>query len=963
MIAPAKWERVRALFHEALEWPPEARDQFVRRESDGDEELCREAQSLLTAHGDADGFLSSLPVASNHWPVRVMSLAVGSRVGTFEILELLGSGGMGEVYRARDTRLDRLVAIKVLSADVANNLRGRERLNREARLLSKASHPHICTLYDVGSVAVAGSELRFLVMELLEGETLAAVLPRGPMAIAQALIVATEIVDALGAAHALGIVHRDLKPANIMLTKTGVKLLDFGLARLRPPTLPADDEAVALRDPVTTEGALVGTLPYMAPEQLRGEAADARSDLFALGAVLYEMITGARAFAADSQAAVIAAILEREPPPLAAHQPLASPALERVVSACLAKNPDERWQTARDLRRELAWVRDADVATESAAPASVKRSSRRLRLWAAAIAAIVAAAVASVLMYSSRRTPPAAAQAITFSIYPPVGTTFPRGTAEMAVSPDGSRLVFVALSVDGVSRLWIRRLDAIVARAVEGTEGARRPFWAPDGRSIGFFAQGKVKRIAEGGGSPQVLCEATFATGGSWNREGTILFADGVGPLKRVSDTGGASSSVTTLDTSRHERLHAWPVFLADGRRFLYLARSSDREQTGIYQGSLDSSRTQRLFASDANVAVAGSQLFSLNNHSLIAQAYDPTGAQLVGTPTTVAERIALDSPLRSGGAFAAGAAGVVAYRSASPDSHLVWVDRTGTEVGTFATSADYHNPWLSPDQKRIAVEKTDGVTGRHTIWVLDLSRGSTSRLVFDTAGAHGPAFSPDGRRVAFASNRLGGVDLYSIRADGTGPDDLLLRSPERASLILNDWSSDQRLLLYQSNPRGQQDLWTLPVFPTLEPQPFLQTVANERHGQFSPDVRWIAYSSDESGVPEIYVRRFPDAGGKWQVSTHGGAQPRWRRDGKELFYLAPDGKLMAAVVTASASTFETDSARALFDTRIRTSFIDRTNHYVVTHDGQRFLVNISAEDENSAPITVVVNWQAAATK
>ncbi len=435
------------------------------------------------------------------------------------------------------------------------------------------------------------------------------------------------------------------------------------------------------------------------------------------------------------------------------------------------------------------------------------------------------------------------------------------------------------------------------------------------------------------------------------------------GPIKRVQDSGGETTPLTTLDARRKERSHAWPVFVADGRHFLYFARSNDREQTGIYQGSLDSARTERLFGADANVAVAGPYLFSHRNNALVAQAYDPRRAQLVGAPITVAEPIALDSPLRSGGAFAVGATGVLAYRSASPESRLIWFDRSGKELGAFPTVADYHNPWLSPDQNRLAVEKTDAVTGRHTIWILDLLRGTTSRLVFDAAGAHGPGWSPDGSRVAFASNRLGGVDLYSIRADGAGADGLVLSSPEKAQFVLNDWSRDGRLLLYQSLRRGQQDLWTVPVFPNKEPQPFVETVADERHGQFSPDVRWIAYSSDESGVPEIYVRRFPSAEGKWQVSTHGGAQPRWRRDGKELFYLAPDGKLMTAVVKSSDSRFETDAPRVLFDTRVRTSFIDRTNHYVVTQDGERFLVNLSAEDENSAPITVVVNWQATLNK
>ncbi len=527
MIAPAKWERVRALFHEALERPAQGRAQFLRDQSGGDDELYREAESLLAAHGQADGFLSGSLITAEDTGTTIAALTSGSRVGTFEILELLGSGGMGHVYRARDTRLDRMVALKVLSTDVASDPNGRERFDREARLLSRATHPNICTLFDIGSVGVEGRDLQFLVMELLEGETLAGRLRRGPVPIPQALTFATEILDALAAAHALGIVHRDLKPANIVLTKSGVKLLDFGLARLRAPSTARSQHGSAeFTDPVTTEGSLVGTLPYMAPEQVRGEEADTRADLFAFGAVLYEMITGARAFAAASQAELVAAILEREPRPLTTRQPLAPPALERLVSACLAKDPGERWQTARDLRRELSRVRDGDIASGSA-PAARMRRFNRVVLWAGAV---VIAALASMAIYSSRQTPAAAAQTITFSIYPPPGTTFPRGTAELAVSPDGNRLAFVALSADGSRHLWIRRFDAVAARPLEGTEAARHPFWSPDGRSIGFFAHGKLKRVAEGGGSPQVLCEAIYGAGGSWNGDGTILFGDGVGP-------------------------------------------------------------------------------------------------------------------------------------------------------------------------------------------------------------------------------------------------------------------------------------------------------------------------------------------------------------------------------------------------------------------------------------------------
>ncbi len=957
MITPDQWERVRSLFRGALDRPSSERGSFLRAGSGGDEEVRQEVESLLEAYPRAEGFLSDHVIGA-HREAPVAGLAPGTRLGHFEIVDSLGSGGMGEVYRGRDTRLDRPVAIKVLAADLAGDVRGGERLEREARLISMLTHPHVCTLYDVGAAQVDGTDVRFLVMELLDGETLAARLARGPLPVAQALSVAIEILEALVAAHGLGIVHRDLKPGNVVLTKSGVKLLDFGLARLRP-RVPHEQQAgpASTREPLTAKGALVGTLPYMAPEQLRGEETDARADLFAFGAVLYETITGARAFSADSQAGLIAAILEHEPAPLTSRQPLAPPALERLVAACLAKNPDERWQTARDLLRELTWVHDNPAApgtTRSAVAHRLRRSA-----WASA-AALAIALLALLALNLSRRPAPDSRPNISFLVYPPEGTRFPRGTAEMAISPDGSRLVFVALSADGSRHLWMRRFDSVATRMLDGTENSAYPFWSPDSRSIGFFANGRVKRIAEAGGTPQVLCvTGGWGGGGTWNRDGVILFSSLKGPIWRVADTGGTPTPATTVDESREERNHAWPIFLADGRRFLYLSRSNDREQTGVYEASLDSRETRRIRAAESRFDLVGSYIFLVNNSSLIAQGFDPERGQMVGEPITVAERIAMDSPLRSGGAFAVSVSGTLAYRDASPDSHLLWRDRSGKQIGAFPVAADYQHPWLSPDETQIAVEKTDVTTGRHTIWLLDPSRGTTSRLISDEAGAHLPVWSPDGSRVVFASSRWGGADMYSIRADSAGSDELLLRSPEKAGLFPTDWSLDGRLLLYQTMRLGQFDLRILPASRGQESEPFLETPANERHGQFSPDVRWVAYTSDESGSQEVYVRRFPGGDGKSRVSTQGGAQPRWRRDQKELFYLGLDGRLMAVEVKIGTSTFETGTPRALFNTGITASFVDRRNQYLVTRDGLRFLVNVSVEDENSAPITVVLNWKA----
>ena len=805
----------------------------------------------------------------------------------------------------------------------------------------------------MGSAPFGGATVPYLVMELVDGETLAARLARGPLPVDQALAVAIEIADALVAAHAAGVVHRDIKPANIMLTRSGAKLLDFGLARLQHSLAAAQPAGTFAGNPQTQHSALLGTLPYMAPEQLRGAEIDARTDLFAFGAVLYEMLTGRRAFDAASEAELAVAIREQEPAPLAAQVPRVSPALDRIVTTCLAKDPVERWQTAKDLLRELRWVRD-DRAIQ-AAPAARLRNTRRAAVAAAALAAglLVVAAIGL-----TRQPPPASR--VSFSISAPEGTRFPRGTAEMAVSPDGSRLVFVAISADGNSRLWLRRFADVESRLIDGSDGARHPFWSPEGRSIAFFAQGKLKRIAEAGGLPQTICDASIdaRAAGAWGRDGTILFGELGHPLSRVHDTGGVPGYATTLDASRQDYWHSWPVFLPDGRRFLFLALSKDPAQTAVYQGTLGSTQIRRAFAGESRIGVAAAHVVTLSKGLLIAQAYDADRAQISGPSTTIAERIASDASQRSGGALSA-AAGVVAYRSASPDSRLIWVDRTGRRLSSLPTRADYHHPWLSPDETRIAVEKTDPATGRHGVWILDLSRGTTSRLLLDATGAHRPIWSPDGRRIGFGSNRLGGHDLYETASDGGGSEALVMSS-KNGSVEATDWSLDGRFIAYQTRHQGPSDILVLPLAPPGNPLGILETMANEIQGQFSPNVRWLAYTSDESGSAEVYVRAFPDGGARQPVSVQGGAQPRWRRDGKELFYLGLDGRLMSVAVNATATTIETGPPRTMFDTGIRGGFLDRRNQYLVTKDAQRFLINLAAEDENPEPITVVMNWDAA---
>jgi Tol biopolymer transport system component len=951
MRTAGHWERVKQLFHDALDVAPDARLAFVKERA-GDAQVCQEVMSLLQTHPAAEGFLSTPPDSAQVQAV-LARLQAGDELGPFRIDSLIGAGGMGEVYRAWDTRLDRQVAIKVLPQISTIDGAGRERFEAEARAISRLTHPRISTLYDVGSAPVGSTTVQYLVMELVDGETLAARLKRGPLPVNQALTIAIEVAEALAAAHAAGVVHRDVKPANIMLTRSGAKLLDFGLARLRRP-LVVGHTVVPANDPATHRAGLFGTLPYLAPEVLRGVEADARTDLFAFGAVLYEMLAGNPAFAAGSEADLIAAILEREPAPVSTRQPLTPPPLERLIVTCLAKDPDERWQTSQDLLRALRWVRDDHSRSAVPAPTEGMLSRKAVALGASGAALLLLLLAAAVW-----QRPAVTVSRVTFPVFAPAGTQFPRGTAEIAVAPDGSGLVFVGVAANGARQLWLRRFDAADSALLVGTDGAHDPFWSPDARWIGFFTPGKLMKVSPTGGQPQVLCDARPNGRGTWNQSGTILFSGFGETLHRVSENGGDARPVTVLDESRGDFAHSFPVFLPDGQRFLYLTVNRGGDSSELFQGSLDSTETRRVFASEANVGVAGRYLISLNKGVLVAQPYDPDRAALTGVPIKIADRILSDPPRRSGGPFSVGAGSVIAYRSASPNSRLLWFERTGRELDSFPVDGDYHHPRLSPDEKSMLIEKTDPSSGQHTIWILDLLRRTSSRLIADPFGAHHPAWSPDGRRIVFSSNRLGGLALFTTRSDGSGSAEAVLPG-EKRFVYIADWSRDGRYLLYQIERGGREDLEILSLGVDRTRLTFVGSAAKEIQGQFSPDGKWIAYTSDESGSPEVYVRHFPDTGAKWQISTHGGAQGRWRDDGKELFYLALDGKLMAVDIKGSSSSFEAGTPHLLFNTGIAGSFFDRFNQYLVMRDGRHFMVNRSAEDENSAPITVVMNWAAA---
>jgi Tol biopolymer transport system component/predicted Ser/Thr protein kinase len=882
-----------------------------------------------------------------------MAILPGKTVGPYQILSAIGAGGMGEVYKARDSRLDRTVAIKVLSAHLADRADLRERFDREARTIAGLNHPHICTLFDIGHQD--GTD--YLVMEYLEGETLAERLKKGPLTMEQVLQYAIEISDALDKAHRKGVTHRDLKPGNIVLTKSGSKLLDFGLAKLRQDSSPAApfSELATVKGGETAEGTILGTLQYMAPEQVEARPVDARTDIFAFGAVVYEMATGKKAFEGRSQASLIAKILETDPAPISSLQPMTPAALDRLVKKCLAKEPEKRWQAASDVCDELKWIAEPGQGPQAAAPASggiAKRGVRERLGWlVAAVAILVAAALVPAVLYFRRS--PAEGRAVHFTVAPPEKHTFPmlgNTPSFISVSPDGSKLAFVAVDPGGHSMLWIRDLDSQSAQPLPGTDGAFMPFWSPDSRFIAFSDISSLKKLAVAGGSAQTLTAPPANGGGTWNRDGVILFTTGTfgTPILRVTSAGGAAVPVNPLGTSQQEYGHVWPTFLPDGKHFLYLARDPSPEKSAIYAGALDSKDSKLLLNinSMALYSPPGYLLF-VRAGTLLAQPFDADRLEFKGDAIPIAEGV--QTNLNNGrAAVAVSENGVLAYRivPAVGQIRLVWVDRKGAEQPLAAPDHAYRNPRISPDGQHVAV--TIDELGSQE-WVLDIARGTLTRLTFEGSYNGGAAWTPDGKRITFGSDRAGARNLFWQLADGSGGVERLMTNEH--TQVASSWSSDgQKVAFEQTAPGTGFDIW---VFRLGDPkaEPFLQTRFNEIAPRFSPDARWLAYASDESGRYEIYVQPYPGPGGKWQISTEGGTEPVWARNG-ELFYR--NGDKMMAVETTTRANFSADKPKLLFERHYAT--YNTMPAYDVTPDGQRFLL---AKTGGQAPeeINVVLNW------
>ncbi|MEX1243819.1 MAG: protein kinase [Thermoanaerobaculia bacterium] len=896
-----------------------------------------------------------------------MTLAAGTKLGPYEILAPIGAGGMGEVYKARDARLERTVAVKVLPPHLSSNAELRQRFEREAKTISQISHPHICALYDVNREG----ETEYLVMEYLEGETLADRLGKGPLPAEQLLRYGIEIADALDKAHRQGIVHRDLKPGNVMLTKSGVKLLDFGLAKFQAAGRDVSSGVSRLAtemqasQPLTERGTVLGTFQYMAPEQLEGKDADFRSDLFAFGAVLYEMATGKKAFSGTSQASLIGAILRDDPPAISEISPMIPPALNRVVKTCLAKDPEDRFQTAHDAKLQLQWVAEGGSQAGLPAPVIARRKNREKLAWAIAAAAIAGAGLAT---YGYLRRAPRVAMRVGAFVLPAEKSELQlsdAGCGSLTVSPDGRLLTFAAKDADGKTLLWLRPTGELAAKPIPGTQGATFPFWSPDSRFLAFFADGKLQKVDVSGAPPLPVCDVANGRSGSWSREGVILFSpDTTAGLVRVPAAGGAPKLATTLDSTRGETTHRWATFLPDGRHFLYMAGAhsagTKSESNAIYLGALDSDEKTLLLQVRSNVVYASGYLLYVRERILLAQRFDPGARRLVGEAVPVAEGVQYD-PAFFRGVFAASEDGVLVYALGSAGSaatRLTWVDRAGKPLGEpFGEPAEFSGLSLAPDGKRIAAWINDSSTGAGSIWLID-GRGVRTRFTFGDL-SESPVWSPDGSRIAFERLDKKGVDEIHVKAvSGSGQEEVVFHGDRPATPL--DWSPDLAYLAVQVHQRSGvttgEDIWMVPLSGDKKPLPFLAGEFNETGASFSPDGKWLSFTSNESGRDELYVVPFPGPGGKYQISARGAQGGGFFKGGREILYGTPENDVVSVDVKAGPSGLEIGPPKTLFK-------VPSISALAITPDGERFLFAVLPQATAAPRVALVTNWTAGLKK
>jgi serine/threonine protein kinase len=900
-----------------------------------------------------------------------MPIEPGTKLGRYEVRSQIGAGGMGEVYLARDPKIGRDVAIKVLPSALATDKERLARFEQEAQAAGSLNHPNILAIYDV---ATEDGSL-YVVSELLEGETLRDIIGGTPLPVRKALNFGLQAAHGLAAAHEKGIIHRDLKPENLFVTVDGrLKILDFGLAKLTETNGEESKSDLPTRKVNTDAGAVMGTVGYMSPEQLRGKPVDQRTDIFSFGTVLYEMLSGQKAFQKDSTADTISSILREDPPELSGTNKNVDPGLERVVHRCLEKNREQRFHSASDLAFALESLTGSQSRVDTAAVTGSSSfdaeradgSPLRNIAWALAVLFLISTGV---LAYLYLRRPAVGAEKLSFSIIAPEKTVF---SDSAAISPNGRQLALTVTDAGGITALWVRSMGSLEMKKLAGTEGAMFPFWSPDSKNLGFFAGGKLKKIDANGGPPQTIADASVdARGGTWAADGTILYSPTTtSPLVKISSNGGSASEATTLNSELRQSSHRWPQFLPDGKHFIYFGRGEKRESQGIYVGSMDSMEpklvlTTSTLARYTSAADGSGKLLFLRDGSLMCTGFDLSRLEVTGDATPIAEGV-IGFPTEVGptayAAFSSSDNGTLLYRVGNrQETQLTWLDRSGKSEEKLFEPGVYHEPSLSPDGKKILIGRQDG--SAPDLFMLDISRGSSTRLTFDPQSDASSVLSPDGTQIIYASNRRGPFDFYRKPANGSGSDEMILEG--RANQFPDDWSKDGKYLIYEvdNGIETKFDLFILPLTGDRTPFPYVQTPFIESHAQFSPDGKWVAYASDQSGQAEIYVQTFPAGGGIWQISTSGGDQPHWRSDGKELYFLAPDKNIMSVSVNTSGSV-EFGKPVPLFQVNVPlTGLSDDRNSYLPAPDGQKFLVVQLTDTGNSQPWNVVFNWTAAPPK
>jgi len=889
-----------------------------------------------------------------------MALTNGTKLGPYEIQSLLGAGGMGEVYRAKDTRLDRIVAIKILSTHLSDNPEIKQRFEREARTISSLNHPHICHLYDIGSQD--GTD--FLVMEFLEGETLAERLRKGPLPTNELLKIGMDIAEALEVAHRAGITHRDLKPGNIMLTKAGAKLMDFGLAKPSAMGSAASGPAPLLSaartlsgpspSPLTTAGSIVGTIQYMSPEQIEGLEADPRSDIFAFGAVLYEMATGRRAFEGKSQITVASAILEKDPDPISKQNALAPAALDYLVGTCLAKSREDRFQSAQDVRLQLKWIAQGGsmVASSPVVSAAMKKPSRMGWIVAAVLLLVAICAAAAYFNLAMRPE-----SVLRTSITPPPGTTFvtvPNDSGPPVLSPDGMRIAFSARDAKGKTLLYVRPLRSFDAQALAGTENAIYPFWSPDNQAIAFFAEGKLKKIDVAGGPTQTLASAIAGRGGAWSKAGVIVYTPSASSgLFRVSAAGGTSEPASKLDPGKANS-HRWPWFLPDGQHYLYWARSSG-EESMLMLGTLGSLEGRFLMKTELPAVYVSGYLLTVRGTTLVALPFDAKRAEVTGDPVPVAEHVAVNNGTNRP-IFSASDNGTLVFqaRESVAGWNLNWYTRDGKITPAIPEPGEFYFPALSPDGTRLAVAIGSSTSD---IWSFDLQRGTKTRLTFGGSGStqSNPVWTPDGKTLYYSKATGGIAHIFSRPADGSGTERAVLPESKDAE-VPSSISPDGKYLGFRrrrlSESRSMVDIWAIPLAGG-DPFPLIRNDFDSSLLAISPDGKWLAYANGESGRNELYITAFPGGGAKWQVSTNGGNSPKWRKDGKELFFVDATDEICTVDVAVRNNAVQLGLTHVLF----HAPGIERSSPYDVTADGKKFLVNSGSINAGNEPLSLVQNW------